>query len=74
MAELDSEAKLAKRVLIPDDVWQALTSPDKAGYPVDEVLNWSGEEIFEKYCEWHGLLGSWHRTLWRVVPELRRIK
>jgi hypothetical protein len=70
----ENEAGLKRRAEIPDDVWRDLTHPLNAGYTSDEVLNWTGEELFERYCEWHGLLGSWHRTLWRVTAALQKLK
>lgn len=30
----------------------------------------SPEEIFERYCEWHGLIG-WSRQLWTIVTQLQ---
>jgi hypothetical protein len=42
-----------------------------AGYKDETLLQNTAEELFKKYCDWHGLL-NWHYTLWNIVIELKK--
>lgn len=59
-----------------DDVLTAIAN--RLGYRDDEdislyfeqIADMSVEELFEAYCEWHGLR-SWSHTLIRVINNIR---
>lgn len=40
-----------------------------AEYTDEQLSKMSPRELFEKFCEWHGLIG-WANTLWGVVGSL----
>lgn len=45
----------------------------KAGYKDEILLQNTAEELFKKYCEWHGII-NWHSILWNTVIELKKAK
>jgi hypothetical protein len=42
----------------------------EAEYKEEDLLQDTAEELFKKYCEWHGLI-NWNYTLWNTVIELK---
>lgn len=43
----------------------------EAEYKEEDLLQDTAEELFKKYCEWHGLI-NWNYTLWNTVIELKK--
>ena len=36
----------------------------------DEIMDMDRAEVFKRYCQWNGLLGSWYDTLLEVVENI----
>lgn len=41
----------------------------KAEYTVEEVLHWTPQEVWEKWCTWHGLI-NWAPVLRDTCCEI----
>lgn len=54
---------------IPESVHSALVN---RGWSEAAIANMSPRQMFEEYCQWHGLIG-WGYPLWGVVAELQRL-
>lgn len=50
---------------------QVLTALRKAEFSDERISKMTANEVFEAFCRWEGLLGSWHEILWRVVGQLQ---
>ncbi len=42
----------------------------KRGHSKETIAKMSPEEVFNEYCNWHGLQG-WGESLWEVIHELK---
>lgn len=51
---------------------QVLTALRKAEYTDARISAMTAKEVFEAYCHWEGLLGSFPENLWRVVGHLQQ--
>lgn len=38
----------------------------------DMIMQLDKEEVFNRYCEWRGLLGGYGYLLWDVVNDIKR--
>ena len=45
----------------------------QAEYTDEQLRGKTPQELFEAYCEWHGLCG-WAGDLWEAVNKLRAIE
>lgn len=44
---------------------------DENDVSIDEsIMKMKKEEVFEEYCKWHGLLGTWYYDLLGVVEDI----
>jgi len=42
----------------------------KRGHSEEDVAKMYPQELFDEYCNWHGLQG-WGDSLWEVIHELK---
>ena len=47
-----------------------LNAVQARGHSLDDVAAMSPREVFNEYCEWHGLV-SWGDALWKMAEELK---
>lgn len=52
---------------IPHHVLAALRS---AEYTDDQIKLMTAQEVFDAYCDWHGLI-NWGNVLWNTVLDLQ---
>ena len=36
----------------------------------EEIMRMNRKQVFELYCQWNGVLGSWYNTLLEVVKNI----
>lgn len=54
---------------------QSLGCKDKNDTSKDEaIMSMDKEEIFERYCQWNGLLGGWYQWLIEAIESIYDVK
>ena len=40
----------------------------------EEIMAMDKEQVFERYCQWNGLLGGWYQWLIEAVESIYEVK